>query len=240
MSHWGILLCALYVIIYIKKINNLIKNNENNKKLKSYLTYTPLHKDFISILYGSLLGNGNCYGEKRDIKTRFIFYQENIHKEYLLYYYNLINQFGLCSNNLPIIKNKLVSKGKIKKFIKFNTWSYIKLNWIYNNWYKNNIKILPYDIEYYFTPLTLAILIMNNGIKINKGLKIITDNFNYEEHIKLKNILYNKYNLNISIHKIINKNNIKYSLYIYPNSIDKLYLIIQPYLISSMKYKLIN
>lgn len=229
MSHWGMLIASNILIIILLIMN---KNEENEKIVKKALTNTPLQLDFISIIYGSLLGDG--HGEKRYSRTRFTFYQENSHEEYLIYLHNLIAQFGYCNSNVPKLQTRLGTKGKIRKIIRFSTWSYDKFNIIYNDWYINKKKVLPSNIEYYLTPLALAIWIMNDGGKINNGLKIATNNFTYDEQIILKNILINKYDLYVSIQNAGNK---QFMLYISPISMKKLYNIVKPYIISSMKYK---
>lgn len=223
MSHWGSY--ALNVIIY-----RLIYNNIKNKSYS--ILYSPLPSDLISIIYGSLLGNG--YGEKRNSNVKFYFYSENTHTEYLLYLHNIIANLGYCNKEIPKIKNKLCKKGKIKKIIKFNTWSLNQLNWIFDSWYINKNKILPKNINKYLTPLSLAIWIMDSGKKCKIGLKIITRNYNYQEHLILINLLKNKFNISAKI-ILVGKN--EYNILIEKRNINKLYEIVKGYIIPSMKYK---
>lgn len=256
MSHWGkVYLCASNIIIlifllnikiflYYINFNNLNNNNKNNKykidnEIKNLLTFTPMPLDIISIIYGSLLGDG--YGEKRYKTTRFSFYQEGSHEEYVLYKHNIISKFGYCSTNIPKITTRLGNNGKIRKIIRFNTWSLSKFNWIYSQWYINkdnrNIKILPKNINNYLTPLALAIWIMDDGGRVNNGLKLSTNNFSYEEVKILTNILIKKYNLIATIQKAGDKKGEQYVIYISPYSIEELYSIVKLYIVPSMKYK---
>lgn len=222
MSHWG-RLCASNVIIFI--LLNEFKHIDNINKYM--ISNSPLNNDIISILYGSLLGNNNA--EKKDNKTRFIFYFKGAHKDYIYYLYNIISNLGYCSMNKPKLKTILDKGGKLKKVIRFNTWYLSQFNWIYDNWYINNNKILPKNIDQYLTPLTLAIWIMDNSIKNKNGLKINMNHFTYNECKILQNILINKYNIEIII--MINY------IFIPNQSISLLYSIIKPYIISSMKFK---
>lgn len=228
MSHWGLFLLSASNIILITTY--LYKEVDiSNKNL---LTETPLNIDIVSIIYGSLLGDGHA--EKRYSRTRFCFYQEGSHKEYILYLHNMVSSLGYCSINQPKIQTRLGNKGKIRKIIRFSTWSYSKFNGIYNDWYINKKRILPSNINDYLTPLALAIWIMDDGCKANNGLKLATNNFTYNENIILKEILINKYKLYVSINSV-GKN--QYNLYISPISMKLLYTIVKPYIIPSMIYK---
>lgn len=239
MSHWGEL-CASNVILLILLNLELNKNKIKNKRINKneLLNFGPLHIDLLSIIYGSLLGD--CHGEKRKngTGTRFSFYQEGSHEDYLLYLHKLISNLGYCNSNIPKIQTRLGNKGKLRKIIRFSTWTYDIFNPIYDKWYINKKKILPNDIDIYLTPLALAIWIMDDGGKLNNGLKIASNNFNYNEHLILINILKNKYNLDVSIIKSGYKN--QYNLYFNTNSMSNLINIVKPYIHPSMKYKLIT
>ncbi len=54
-------------------------------------------------------------------------------------------------------------KGKKRNILRFKTWTYSNLNYLHEEWYKNNSNILPSNIAEYITPLSLAIWIMDNG-----------------------------------------------------------------------------
>lgn len=235
MSHWGYFI-ALNILIIINILYCKLKDTEDikllNKLNKQLVTFTPLHSDMISIIFGSLLGDG--HGEKRFKKTRFSFYQEGSHNEYVLYLHNIISKLGYCSINIPTIKTRLGNKGKLRKIIRFHTWSLDQFNWIYDLWYLGKKRVLPINIEKYLTPLALAIWIMDDGGRIQDALKIATNNFTLKECVILKNILINKYKLKVSIQSA-GKN--QYLIYIYKESIPLLYSIVKPYIIPSMKYK---
>src|SRR5258708_23441014 len=90
-------------------------------RFKSFNKIGPHNKDIISIIFGSLLGD--AYGEKRLLRlgTRFKFYQEAVHLNYILFLHELLSELGYCKSKLPIITTKLGSKGKLKKVVKFST-----------------------------------------------------------------------------------------------------------------------
>jgi ubiquinol-cytochrome c reductase cytochrome b subunit len=90
-------------------------------RLKGIYRIGPHNKDIISIIFGSLLGD--AHGEKRllGVGTRFSFYQEAVHVEYMLFLHKLLSELGYCNPNLPIITTRLGSKGKIRKIVRFTT-----------------------------------------------------------------------------------------------------------------------
>lgn len=262
MSHWGkyinasnifyisiliyIIINYIYIIyIYIIKKYNIIDNITNKKDIIN--STGPLNIDIISIIYGSLLGNG--YGKK--IKggkgTRIIIQQEYCNSNYLYYLHSLLANLGYCNTNLPIIKTKLSKKGKIIKYLKLKTWTYESFNYIFSEWYIKNlkgfgfsfnfIKVIPKSLELYLTPLALAIWIIDDGCKLDKSLKFITNYFSYDDVKYLTYLLLKKYNIKSTIHKC-NKENTQFIIYISVESIPILANIVSPYIIPSIKYKL--
>lgn len=252
LSHWGNIYIALnmfYIIIIINIIiliyNKYIINIINKKEINNYIG--PLNIDIISIIYGSILSNS--YAKKIKGGTKIIFQQENIHNDYLYYLHSLLANLGYCNTNLPIIKTKLNKKGKIIKYLNFETWKYKSFNYIFIDWYKKNklnknyIKVLPKSLNIYLTPLALAIWIIDNNCKFNKKLIFFINYFKYNDILFLKNLLYYKYNINTTIYNNNNNNNLnntQYIIYVSKESIPLLNKIVSPYIIPSIKYKLNN
>jgi len=83
--------------------------------------------------------------------------------------------------------------------LQLSTRRYPCFNKIYNLFYKNNIKVIPYNIYDLLTPIALAHWIMSDGAKLNKGLVLCTDSFSLPDVIILSNVLRLKYNLNTTI-----------------------------------------
>lgn len=196
----------------------------------------PHNKEILSIIYGSLLGDGTAEQQKNGNGTRICFYQEAKNVNYLLQLHNLISNLGYCNHKLPEIQTRLGLHGKIRKIIRFKTHIYSSQNYIRELQYKNNIKILPKDIDFYLTPLALAIQIMDDGTKLGLGMKLCTNNFSKSEVLYLVNLLNSKYNLITSI-QIANRNKNQYHIYISKHSIPLLQSIVGKYIHSSMKYK---
>jgi ubiquinol-cytochrome c reductase cytochrome b subunit len=101
----------------------IISISLNNKpkviRLKGIYRIGVHNRDIISIIFGSLLGEGQ--GEKRLLGSRFSFYQEAVQVEYMLFLHKLLSELGYCNSKLPIITTRLGSKGKIRKIVRFST-----------------------------------------------------------------------------------------------------------------------
>jgi ubiquinol-cytochrome c reductase cytochrome b subunit len=108
-----------FFIVLITPIQFRIKAKVS--KIKGLYRIGPHNIDVISIIFGSLLGD--AHGEKRlkGLGTRFSFYQEDSHVEYLLYLHKMLSELGYCNPKVPIITNRLGAKGKIRKIIRFST-----------------------------------------------------------------------------------------------------------------------
>ena len=197
----------------------------------------PHNIDILSILIGSLLGDGTM--EKDGKGSRFAFYQEKTHGEYLLWLHKTISYLGYCKKEIPVIQTRYGINGELRYFFRFRSFTYSSFNWIHDEFYPKPLgrKVIPKIIDQYLSPMALAIWIMDDGTKFkNKGLKFCTNSFTLKEVQFLSIILKNKYSLNSSIHKISVVN--QYNLYIPKSNLNNLIKIVKPYIHPSMYYKL--
>lgn len=233
-----ILLNYLY-INPIKDLNLSLRNNlKKISRLKGIYRIGPHNIDIISVIFGSLLGDG--YAEKRlkGIGTRISFYQESSHVDYLLNIHNFFSQLDYCNPKIPEITTRLGVKGKVRKIIRFHTWTYTSFNWIHDIWYdNNNKKCVPECIGVYLTPLALAIWIMDDGSKVGNSLKLCTNSFTYNECLILIKVLNDNFNIKATIQATGAIN--QYNIYIRKQSMINLRNIVSPYIIPNMKYKII-
>ena len=108
--------------------------------------------------------------------------------------------------------------------------------YIKNDITNNYIKIVPLNIEEYLTPLALAIWFMDDGSKLQPGVRIATNNFSYKEIEFLCNILYKKYKLIATIHTGgLNKG---YVMYIQKQSVPLFISLVKVHMVPSLYYKL--
>lgn len=105
-------------IIKINKINHV----------KANLRIGPHNLDILSIIFGSLLGEAHAERRVKDNGTRICLYQEGYHLSYLIWLHKLITNLGYCNPILPKLETRLGFKGRVRKIIRFKTWTYSSLN----------------------------------------------------------------------------------------------------------------
>lgn len=208
----------------------------NFTRIKGILRIGPHNKDILSIVFGSLLGDAHAEKRLAGLGTRITFYQEDSHVDYLLYLHKNLADAGYCNNKIPVISKRLGNKGKLRKVVRFATWTYTSFNWIREVWYRDGVKRVPDCIEEYLTPLGLAIWIMDDGSKANKGLKFATNSFSHQDCLKLTAVLKKNFGLKASVHSAGSEN--QFVIYIWKESMNQLRKIVSPYIVSGMKYKL--
>jgi ubiquinol-cytochrome c reductase cytochrome b subunit len=237
MSMWGIFLCPKWfeilnigsnVYIYSLSLPFILP------RTRAKIRIGPHNYDILSILIGSLLGDG--YAERHGHGTRFCFQQEHLNYRYLLWFHNYLSELGYSTTTIPIITTRLGSGGKLRYISRFKTYTFASFNWIHTAFYKNGIKVIPIEISDYLSPLALAVWIMDDGGKISSGLKIATNSFSKSEVEYLATLLRNNYGLKVSVISAGYIN--QYNLYFSKSSMKILAQIVKPYLHTSMFYKL--
>jgi ubiquinol-cytochrome c reductase cytochrome b subunit len=206
--------------------------------LPDYKRIGPHSRDIISIIFGSLLGEGDV--EIKKDGTRITFFQEAMHVKYLLWLHNQLATAGYCNPTVPTIGKRLGKKGKVRKTIRFVTWTYTSFDWIYDLWYVNGVKVVPQSIGDYLTPLALAIWVMDSGVKASvaegAGLKF-TNCFSYSDCLLLVQVLHKNFGLKATIQSTGVSS--QYRIYIPKESMVELRNIVGPFIIPEMKYKLL-
>lgn len=194
----------------------------------------PHNFDILCILIGSMLGD--CSAELRSGSTRFSLQQEGSHSAYLLWFHSLLENLGYCATIIPAFLTRLGLGGKIRTVLRFKTFSYPSLNWIYFGFYVNGVKVVPSWFGEYLSPLALAIWIMDDGGAVSAGLKLATNSFTRTDVEFLCSVLYSKYGLVAIVHSAGVPN--QYSIYINQASMPLLSKIVGPHMHPSMTYKL--
>jgi ubiquinol-cytochrome c reductase cytochrome b subunit len=240
MSLWGIVLPQMHnlYIILSTLVFIFIANIKANDitRTRGTARIGPHNRDILSIIFGSLLGDGHAEKRISGIGTRISFFQEDIHVEYLLYLHKILAEYGYCNPKIPVIRQRLGLKGKLRKVVRFSTWTYTSFNWIHEMWYKDGRKVLPICIHEYLTPLALAIWIMDDGSKVGKGLKLSTNNFTKHECLTLVSVLEKNFNIKSTVQSAGSRDS--YIIYIWKDSLNKVRNIVLPYMVPAMKYKI--
>jgi hypothetical protein len=157
----------------------------------------PLSSLQEDILLGSLLGDG-CLTKPNNSNASLIIGRSLKDKEYLLYEYGVFRNLctGSCYSE-PIIKNNKL--GKIYKTCRFNTRNAPILNHYYNQWYSNNIKVIPTNLI--LNSQIIAIWLADDGhicyendTHFKLKLTFATNSFTYDEVKFLADQLSSRYN----------------------------------------------
>ena len=217
-----------------------ISKQLNKTRITSLERIGPHNIDIISIIIGSLLGDGHLEKRNRGIGTRIKFEQSNKNVEYLMWFHSYFSTRGYCNINKPELKKRIRKNGEIYFHYSINTFTFFSFNWIHDMFYMCSegkyVKIIPHNIEQYLTPLALAIWFMDDGSKLKKGAKIATNCFTYKELSQLCEILKNKFNLTVTIHS--GGKNKGYTLYISSQSMTTFSNIVKPFMLPTLYYKL--
>lgn len=207
-------------------------------KLKGIHRIGPHNFDILSIIFGSLLGDAHAEKRSDNGGTRISFYQESTHVTFLLWLHNFFSIRGYCNSIIPSIATRLGLHGVVRQIIRFHTWTYTSFNWIYDLFYVKGVKVVPYNIAEYLTPLALAVWIMDDGSKASSGLKLSTNSFTYSDCLLLVKTLNDNFALKSSVQSAGAPN--QYCIYIWKESMPLLRSIVSPYIIPEMKYKIIE
>ena len=203
------------------------------QKVLSTMRIGPHNFEVIQALVGSLLGDRHL--EKRGNGIRAKFEQTNRNVEYLMWFHKFFAVRGYCSEQTPKLFKLIKKNNFVYHGYKFTTYSFSSLYWLYEAFYINKIKHLPIELlSEFITPIALAIWFIDDGSVLGKGYKIATSCFEKQELDKLCLFLYNKYDLECSLHK----DGKYFSLYIKSTSTHIFATLVKPYMINSMKYKL--
>lgn len=96
----------------------------NKSRTPSLKRIGPHNYNILSILIGSLLGDGHM--EKDGNGYRFAFYQSKVNGEYLLWLHQTISNLGYCKLDLPKLQSKKNSSiiGGISYYFRFRTFTF--------------------------------------------------------------------------------------------------------------------
>lgn len=195
-----------------------------------------LPSDIKDILVGIMLGDGHIAKRSQTGNSRLVYAQTAIaHKEYFNYVYSIFKPFCV-SGYIP--QSRVVRDNRTKKTysaISFTTMQLPCFNLYREMFYLLNVKKVPDNIHNILTARGLAFWIMDDGSRHGAGLHISLYAFSNTDVDKLMFTLQDKFKLKCSIH--YNRDN-KPRIYIFKESMDSLILLVNPFFIKEMLYKL--
>lgn len=209
-----------------KKYSDL-SNIKNNKTYPLCINKTEYINQMI---IGLILGDGTLV-KKYEKGNAYLKYTQSLsHIDYIQHIFNLLVSANYCNITKLEVKDILV-KGKIYKYLDFNTKSLQEFTILHSLFYYQKKKIIPITIENLLTPIGLAYWVMDDGSKLNTGFHFNTNGFERIHVEILTKVLFNKFNLKCSIHS-------RNRIFIWKNSVPQLISLIEPYIVPSMLYKI--
>lgn len=225
-------------------MKNLNKNelkglSPNSKKIRQYKeSLDKLSKIQWEAIIGLMLGDASIQTQNKGKTYRIKFEWGNKNKAYLNHVYNLFNEWVLSE---PHKKVRVSPKWNVVINWGFQTISHKAFNSIADLFLKENKVITKDLIKNHLTPRGLVYWFMDDGGKLyynknskNKGVVLNTQSFADKDVKTMVDQLIDKFNLDCEIRSnkgkkiIVIKN---YSIFI---------SLVDPYIISEMKYKLPN
>lgn len=182
------------------------------------------------VLLGTMLGDSSMRVSGKYQNPRISCAHSIKQKEYCEYKTNIFKSLqATCAyhkRNVPDKRN-----GKLYEDYTMTTPANPELLDWYYLFYKNKKKRIPFELFDYFTEVSLAFMFMDDGCKNGKSYSIATNCFSLEELQDFKKFLYEKFGLEVNIHK-------NRTLYIRKNSVNLFTKLISPYIYNCMLYKL--
>ena len=204
-----------------------------SKIIEEYKSGLSLSKRQKEILIGLILGDGHLEKLYTPRSGRLKVEHSYKQKDYVDWLYK---EFRNWVRSKPKIR-KVNVWGKLRKNYRFSTYGHEILGGFRKRFYKGKKKIVPNDLEKDITFLGLAVWYMDDGsIKSarHKGIFLNTQGFEESSVMKLQTVLKNKF----GIVSTTRKDKGGKQIYLGGESGEKFIALIEPYIISSMKYKI--
>jgi len=172
----------------------------NDKYKYDYLRQTSLTDEQLSVVVGTVLGDGflsRYYNKGTSLRIKHC-------KKQLPY---LKFKGDLLSDIFPsdIREEATIRFGKELFSCELVSIVHPDLSELHNIFYPAHKKIIPVNIFDLLDELSLSILFMDDGTYCESGtvrvLRISTEGFSFDDSILLRDAIYNKFNVKFNIHK---------------------------------------
>lgn len=199
--------------------------NVRGKKKKANFHLSDKQK---FVLIGTLLGDGSL--AKRGNHCRLFVKHSGNQEELIKWKYNVFKNIILMSLNY--FSQDVY--GKEYQFIQFVTLTHPLFDEYRNIFYQGKQKVIPQNISKIFNdPLSLAVLLMDDGANDTFGVTLQTHCFTKNEVILLTKSIEENFKINSSLRK----NKGKWIIYFPKAEIPRLYKTVKEYLLPSSRYK---
>ncbi len=183
----------------------------------------------LQLIIGTLLGDGCLLKSRNSKKARLQIRHAIKHQAYVQWKYQILQNLVKTKPRIDKHNNSFYFRTRFKLCLK---------HW-YNQFYPQGKKVVPNDIKnYLISPIALAAWLMDdgNGYQHYSGFRISTYGFSRSDNIKLQKCLDQNFGLKSSLCT----DRKGHQLLILSRSSNRLKKIIQPHLISCMKYKFLR
>jgi hypothetical protein len=219
--------CKISEILKIS--NSAVQDYRKQKGMKSnHNIYEDVVFSFEQeqLIIGGLLGDTHFRKNYANASGEFV--HGLAQEEYCKWKREILKDF--CSK---IYYSYQIDKRTSKKYEKVicRIYSHPVFNGYYNLFYRNKVKYISKEMLWRLEGLGLAIWYMDDGCKNNNTYSIATNCFSEEDFEIIKDFFFQKFNIEVTRHN----NGVTYIL---KKSAPTFKLLIQPYVIDSMKYKL--
>lgn len=180
------------------------------------------------VLIGTILGDGSL--AKRGIHYRLFIKHAVSQKKLVKWKYNIFRNIVL----MPLNYFTQEIRGRQYGFIQFVTLTHSVFDKYRKKFYRNSRKIIPRNIDkIFYHPLSLAVLLMDDGARDTFGITVQTHSFRRDETNRLSQAIKKSFGLKTTLRK----NKGRWIIYFPKNEVKKLYSIVKRYILSSFKYK---
>lgn len=195
-------------------------------------------KEQKEIIIGLMLGDGYLETQDRGRTYRLGVVHSFKEREYVKWLYEKLRNW--CQSGIKEWQRK-----DGRKFVGFRTISSGSFRFYAHQFYDKSTgrKKVPKLIHRWLTPLAIAVWFMDDGSIKSKDHRTYifhTDGFTRQDLMRLQKALESKFAIKTSIHKQKRKGKKYYRLYILTESAEKFKSLIEPFIHSTMRYKLGN
>lgn len=203
-----------------------VNTHTNSRYLRELRENISLSETMMGVLLGALMGDGCIIPTASGKNYRLQLEQSHKQKEYLFWKYEIFKEF-------VITPPKYIAPSNSWRFRTISHKEFIRLR---NLFYRNGKKILPKTLDFLLDPLVLAVWFMDDGcLAKKKGYVLNTQNFTFEENIRLKKFLSERFGLSsLSLHR----DRKYYRLFVRSRSMAEFRNLFDSHIHSSMNYKL--
>ncbi len=202
--------------------------------LQKYKDSLKLNQTQISVLIGSMLGDGTMRVGKNALNANLKIEQGLKQKDYVFWKYEVFKEWVTTPPKLSMRYDE--NRTPYAKSWWFRTIRHPKLTLFHKMFYKYGIKIVPKNIADLLDPLALAAWIMDDGSLNKNRIDISTYSFKLEEIKLLQKALLKRFALESNFYQDRDKG---LRMYFRKTETQKLVSLISPYIIPNLAYKIL-